>query len=301
LARSHYDLAFYGLSVRNIVKWSPPALPHEGLDEAEILAKLTMIISGQGATSDTALLHRMVEAALLDRGTAGNPALQGKNHEELLNALTAEQPTDRALEIMVRSGAYGDQFGENPGGLDFETLRKHPHGIDLGPLEPRIPELLQTPSGTVELCPDLIVSDLPRLEAALDDQGESQLLLIGRRDLRSNNSWMHNVSVLVRGRDRCTLEVHPSDAARVGVNDGAQARLSSRVGELVVKVEVTDRVMPGVVSLPHGWGHGLRGTRLRVAAEHAGVNTNELTDGESIDPLSGNCVLNGIRVALQPA
>jgi anaerobic selenocysteine-containing dehydrogenase len=298
LARSHYDLAFYALSVRNVAKWSPPALAHDGLDEAEILAKLTMIASGQGAAADTALIHRMLEAALLDRGTAGNAALQGKNHDELLNALVAETPSDRAVEIMIRTGAYGDQFGENPGGLDFDTLRKHPHGIDLGPLEPRIPELLETPSGTIELCPELIASDLPRLLAALDEDIDGELRLIGRRDLRSNNSWMHNIGVLVRGKDRCTLEVHPSDAARAGLSDGALARIRSRAGELVVKVQVTDRIMPGVVSLPHGWGHGLGGTKLRVAAEHAGVNANVLTDGESIDPLSGNAVLNGVRVSV---
>jgi anaerobic selenocysteine-containing dehydrogenase len=301
LSRSHCDLAFYGLAVHNVVKWSPPAFAHEGPDEAEILAKLTMIASGQGAAADTAFLHRMLQAALLDRGTAGNSRLEGKDHEELLNALVAEQPVDRALEIMIRTGAYGDQFGENPGGLDFTALRDHPHGIDLGPLAPRIPELLQTPSGTIELCPDLIAGDLPRLVAALDEQADGGLVLIGRRDLRSNNSWMHNIGVLVRGKDRCTLEVHPSDAARVGLSNGGAARITSRAGDLVVKVEVTDRMMPGVVSLPHGWGHGVPGTRLRVATEHAGVNTNELTDGESIDPLSGNAVLNGVRVNVLPA
>ena len=300
LARSHSDLAFFGLSVRNVVKWSPPALAHDGPDEAEILAKLTMIASGQGAAADTAFIHGMLQAALLDRGAAGNPALKGKNHDELLNALVAEQPVDRALEIMIRTGAYGDQFGEKPGGLDFDTLRKHPHGIDLGPLEPRIPELLETPSGTIELCPELIASDQPRLLAALADQVDGELLLIGRRDLRSNNSWMHNIGVLVRGKDRCMLEVHPSDAARIGVSNGGSARISSRSGDLVVKVEVTDRVMPGVVSLPHGWGHGVRGAKLRVAAEHAGVNTNELTSGETIDPLSGNAVLNGVPVTVLP-
>jgi len=300
LSRSHCDLAFYGLSVRNVVKWSPPALRHDGPDEAEILAKLTMIASGQGATADTAFLHGMLQAALLDRGAAGNPALKGKNHDELLRALVAEEPIDRALEIMIRTGAYGDQFGENPGGLDFATLRDRPHGIDLGPLEPRIPDLLQTTSGTIELCPDLIAGDLPRLEAALDDQVDGELLLIGRRDLRSNNSWMHNINVLVRGKDRCTLEVHPSDATRVGLSDGGAARITSDAGDLVVKVEVTDRVMPGVVSLPHGWGHGVPGARLNVAAEHPGVNTNELS-GDRIDPLSGNAVLNGIRVTVLPA
>jgi anaerobic selenocysteine-containing dehydrogenase len=300
LARSHYDLAFYGLSVRNVAKWSPPALAPDGLAESEILARLALIATGQGAAADTALIHRLIEAALLERATADNPALAGKSQEELSAALVAEAPTDRAVEIMIRSGAYGDQFGANPGGLSFELLRDRPHGVDLGALEPRIPEVLETTSGKVELHSELIAGDVPRLVASLDEYQPGRLLLIGRRDLRSNNSWMHNVHVLVRGRERCTLEVHPTDAAQAGLVNGARARVTSRVGELLVPVEVTERVMPGVVSLPHGWGHGLRGAQLSVAAEHAGVNTNVLSDGAVIDPLSGNAVLNGIPVTLAP-
>ena len=132
--------------------------------------------------------------------------------------------------------------------------------------------------------------------AALDNGHRDGLVLVGRRHLRSNNSWMHNVNVLVKGKERCTLQVHPDDAARLALDDGAEARVVSRVGAVVAQVEVTDSVMPGVVSLPHGWGHDRPGTRMNVAAAHAGVNSNVLTDELVVDPLSGNAVLNGIPV-----
>jgi anaerobic selenocysteine-containing dehydrogenase len=126
------------------------------------------------------------------------------------------------------------------------------------------------------------------------------MVLIGRRQLRSNNSWMHNVPRLVSGPDRCTAHVHPDDAARLGLEDGAEARVSGRVGAVTVPVEVTDAIMPGVVSIPHGWGHDADGVELSVAREHAGTNSNELADETLVDPLSGNAVLNGIPVELTP-
>ena len=126
-------------------------------------------------------------------------------------------------------------------------------------------------------------------------------MLVGRRHLRSNNSWMHNVKVLVKGKPRCTLQVHPDDAGSLGLVDGGAARVTSRVGSVQAPVEVTESIRPGVVSLPHGWGHDLPGAQLRVAAEHAGVNSNTLSDDAAIDPLSGTSVLNGIPVTVGPA
>ncbi len=146
-----------------------------------------------------------------------------------------------------------------------------PHGVDLGPLRPRLPEALRTRSGTVELAAGPLLADLPRLRASLDELAGG-LVLVGRRQLRSNNSWLHNVEVLVRGPERCTLQIHPDDAAERGLAGGDHARVRSRVGVLEIPVEVTDSIMPGVVSIPHGWGH--RGTAMRVAAAHPGVNTN---------------------------
>jgi anaerobic selenocysteine-containing dehydrogenase len=151
----------------------------------------------------------------------------------------------------------------------------------------------------VVLAPPYITGDLPRLADRLERAPE-ELVLISRRHLRSNNSWMHNVPVLVKGKDRCTLLLHPDDAARYGIVDGASAKISSESGSLVVTAEVTDAIKPGVVSLPHGWGHDKPGTRLSVANEHAGVNTNVLSPGEFVDVLSGNAAVNGIPVTVAP-
>ncbi|MBV9043260.1 MAG: molybdopterin oxidoreductase family protein, partial [Acidimicrobiia bacterium] len=169
------------------------------------------------------------------------------------------------------------------------------------PLEPRLPDALRTASGNVELAPQPMVDDVPRLRSALGRASNGGFVLIGRRHLRSNNSWMHNVNVLVKGKPQCTLQVNPSDAERVGITDGGSAKVSSRVGAVVADVEITDAVMPGVVSLPHGWGHDLPGVQMSIASAHAGVNSNVLADEEMFDVISGNAVLNGIPVEVVPA
>jgi anaerobic selenocysteine-containing dehydrogenase len=180
------------------------------------------------------------------------------------------------------------------------VLEANPHGVDLGPLQPRLPEVLKTASGMIELAPEAIVADVEaRLIPSLDRRVDGALVLVGRRDLRSNNSWMHNVEVLVKGKPRCTLQIHPTDAARVGIESGALARVRSRVGEVEIPAEVTDGIMPGVVSIPHGWGHDAPGADMDVALRHAGVNSNVLADTELMDPLSGNSVLNGIPVTVE--
>jgi anaerobic selenocysteine-containing dehydrogenase len=202
--------------------------------------------------------------------------------------------------MVLRLGFYGDGFGASPEGLCLGTLIEAPHGIDLGPLQPRIPEVLKTPSGRVELAPPEICHDLGRLRAGIDARRDG-LVLIGRRHLRSNNSWMHNLTVLNSGSNTCTLQVHPDTAAEIGLADGADARVASRTGQVTVPVEVTNRIRPGVVSLPHGWGHSLAGTRSTVAAARPGVNTNLLSDPMALDPLSGTSVLNGIPVTVEPA
>lgn len=292
LARSHYDLAFTTLSVRNVVKWSPPVIEHDGPQEAEILARLALIASGLGATADPAVIDDLVLQTVL--GKAGDAL--GRDTAELIAETDGPDrgSVDQVLDAMIRLGEYGDRFGDDPDGLNLAKLAEAPHGIDLGPLGPRLPEALKTPAGRIELCPEPILADLPRLEAALGR--DEQLVLIGRRHLRSNNSWMHNVRTLVKGKPRCTLLVHPDDAASLGLSDGAPAEVRSRVGAVVAPVEISDEIRPGVVSLPHGWGHDVPGTKLSVAHEFAGVNTNVLTDPEAIDPLSGNAVLNAIPV-----
>ena len=186
--------------------------------------------------------------------------------------------------------------------MSFDALPANPHGIDLGPLEPRLPEVLRTPSGMVELAPEPLVADVTRLRAALESRrDDGSLVMVGRRHLRSNNSWMHNVEVLVKGRPRCTLLVHPDDAARLGLADGGAADVASRAGAVTITVEVTEAIRPGVVSIPHGWGHDLPGMRLGVAGRHAGVNSNVLAEEDRFDPLSGTAVLNGIPVTVRPA
>jgi anaerobic selenocysteine-containing dehydrogenase len=300
LQRSHYDLSLYGIAVRNVAKWSAPVLASEGPSEADILARLTLIAAGKGARADPQIVHRNLERDTLTRRTASDPRLSGVDASELGGRLEASEPVDRLVEIMLRTGPYGDSFGRSPEGMSFASLRAAEHGIDLGALTPRIPELLSTKSGKVELTHPLIVQDVARLEATLHETSAGGLLLVGRRHLRSNNSWMHNVEALVKGPERCTLQIHPLDAARLGLSKGSSARVRGPIGELVARVEITDSIMAGVVSLPHGWGHDAKGVELAVAASHAGVNSNLLTSHLDLDPLSGNAVLNGIPVTVSP-
>jgi len=162
--------------------------------------------------------------------------------------------------------------------------------------------MLRTPSGRIELAPISLLADLPRALADLDTPAPD-LVVIGRRDVRSNNSWMHNLPTLAKGPFRGTALLHPSDAARLGLADGAAAQMSSEHGAVAVVVELSTAMSPGVVSLPHGWGHDLPGSRLSVAAKRPGVNLNSLLDETQRDPLSGNAVLSGVAVQLaaQPA
>ena len=292
LQKSQYDLAFYQLSIRNVANYSPVVIENGIPSEWSTLLRLTGVLAGQGANADVdALEDFVVQTALQQELTSEQSPLFGADAESLMAELDRRRGPERLLDLLLRSGPYQ---------LTLDQLEAAPHGIDLGPLEPRIPEVLRTPSGRIELAPTAIAADVPRLEASLEERAGG-LVLVGRRQLRSNNSWMHNLPNLVGGTNRCTLQVAPADAARVGLEDGGAAVVRSRAGEVVADVEVTDAVMEGVVSLPHGWGHGRGGTRMEVATEHAGVNSNVLTDELAVDPLSGNAVLNGIPVELVPA
>jgi anaerobic selenocysteine-containing dehydrogenase len=311
LAKAHYDFALYQLAVRSVANYSPPILPRaEGQpDEWETVLRLAAIAAGQGPDADLDAWDGIVLHTVVGRevGLPGS-RLEGRDPGELVDALEPRRGPERVLDFMLRAGPFGDAFGADPDGLTLAKLEAAPHGIDLGPMRPRIPDVLRTPSGKIELAPAEVVADLPRLEAELDGaamNGEGaaangHMVLIGRRQLRSNNSWMHNLPALVKGKDRCTVWVNPVDAGRIGLEDGAPARLTSDAGELTAPVEVTDEIMPGVVSIPHGWGHDGRGIRMRVAADHAGVNSNLLAPTE-VDPLSGNAVLNGIPVEVAAA
>jgi anaerobic selenocysteine-containing dehydrogenase len=225
--------------------------------------------------------------------------IEGRKPEEIVAMAGGEGP-ERLLDLAIRTGPHGDCFGARPGGLTLAELAKHPDGIDLGPLSSRLDAVLQTPSGRIELAPDYITGDLPRLAESLERRPEG-LVLVSRRHVRSNNSWMHNVPSLVSGRDRCTLLIHPRDAEASGVEDGKPARVRSAAGSLVVPAEVSDEMMPGVVCLPHGWGHDKAGAQLSVASEHAGVCNNVLAPGTFVDVPSGNAAVNGIPVEVGPA
>jgi anaerobic selenocysteine-containing dehydrogenase len=259
-----------------------------------MLSRLALIVSGIGWQADPGLVDEQVIAAALAREVAdAQSPVAGRSVDELKAALADGPGYERRLDMMLRLGPYGDAFGARPDGLTLEKLKAAPHGIDLGALRPRIPEVLRTQSGMVELAPAALVGDVPRLLDSLD-RAPDGFMLIGRRQLRSNNSWMHNLPALTGGTNRCTLQIHPDDAARLGVVDTAVVKGPG--GELLVPVEVTTAIRPGVVCLPHGWGHDRPGMRLRVAASEPGVNVNQLHDGTFIDPLSGTAVLNGVPV-----
>ncbi|WP_394435275.1 molybdopterin oxidoreductase family protein [Streptomyces sp. SGAir0957] len=290
---AHFDFAFNTFAVRNQVRYTRAAVPLEDgqPDECTLHARLVLAASGQHGAPAEAVDDMVISAALAKAVTTPHSPCFGADPERLARELGGTSGPERRLDMMLRLGPYD---------LTLDDLLAHPHGIDLGPLEPRLPGLLKTRSGRVELLPEAIADDLPRLRRALADEDHG-LVLVGRRHLRSNNSWMHNIPALVGGTNRCTLHVHPDDAARIGLRDGAPARVRAAGGEVVAPVEVTDAVRPGVVSLPHGWGHDRPGTRLGVAAQDPGVNVNQLLDGSLLDPLSGTAVLNAFPVEVEAA
>jgi anaerobic selenocysteine-containing dehydrogenase len=284
LEHEHYDLAFYLLSVRNAAKFSPALFaPAPGaLHDWEIFLGLhERLESGWRARLRLAALRRLGPEGLLD--------------------------------LALRTGPYGSGVRPFGRGLTLRRLKRHPNGLDLGPLVPVLPGRLRTREKRIDAAPEPLLSDLPRVRerllggtpTATNDAApppDAALLLIGRRQLRSNNSWMHNYPRLVRGKNRCTLLIHPADAARRGIEDGAAVEVASRTGSITATAEVSDSIMPGVVSLPHGWGHARPGVQLQVASDHAGVSVNDVTDDHFVDTLSGNAALNGVpvRVAARP-
>ncbi|MER5943158.1 molybdopterin oxidoreductase family protein [Streptomyces sp. NPDC001928] len=297
----HHDFAFNTLAVRNQVRYTRAAVPLEPgrMAESEILARLILAATGMHGADPSAVDAMVIDQTLGKAVKEPHSPVHGRDPKELAAQLTGVSGPERRLDMMLRLGPYGDGFGVRPDGLTLDRLLAHPHGIDLGPLKSRLPQPLKTVSGKVELLPEPIAGDLPRLREALRERPDG-LVLIGRRHLRSNNSWMHNVPALTGGSNRCTLHIHPADAERLGVRDGAAVRLKGAGGEVTAPAEVTDAVRPGVVSLPHGWGHDRPGTRLGHAATDPGVNVNQLLDGSLLDPLSGNAVLNGVPIEVSP-
>ena len=303
LEQPHYDELIWSWAVRNAGKYSPPVFePEPGRPhEWEILLTLAAMLNGMRAREvNTGGLDDLFFAGLVAAAAArrGSP-IAGRDPGEILK-LHPERGPRRILDLQIRTGPWGEGYGANPQGLTLASFEREPNGIDRGALTPRLDEVLATPSGQVELAPGYITRDLARLAQRLERE-EPPLVLVSRRHLRSNNSWMHNVAPLVSGKDRCTLLVHPDDAARHGLRSGARAQVTSRAGRIEVPIEVSDEMMPGVVCLPHGWGHDKPGTQLGVAARHAGACNNVLAPGELVDVPSGNAIVNGIPVEIASA
>jgi anaerobic selenocysteine-containing dehydrogenase len=267
LERSHYDVALNAFAVRNVARYSPPLFersPDTRHDWEICLALWTRL----GAPRRFGFASRWLEKGLHKLGP------------------------EAILDAGLRMG---------PHRLSMAKLRAATHGLDLGPLEPRLPARLGHGDRKLHLAPSEYLADLARLEQRFAVPANGGLVLIGRRHLRSNNSWMHNSERLVKGPARCTLLIHPDDAREHGITDGGRARISTKVGAIELPVEVTDEMMRGVVSVPHGWGHKRSGTQLRVAENHAGESVNDIIDPSIIDELSGTSALTGQRVEVRPA
>jgi anaerobic selenocysteine-containing dehydrogenase len=187
------------------------------------------------------------------------------------------------------------------GRVSWDDVIAAPHGLDMGPLVQSLPERLRTPDKKINCAPDIIRGDLTRFAEHLKSIKTDSLVLIGRRHIRSNNSWLHNSPRLIKGPARCTLMMNPVDARARNLGEGSLARVSSRVGAVELAVEVTDDMMPGVVSIPHGFGHGRSGVGWKTAAKNPGVSANDLTDERLLDTISGNAAVNGVAVEVAAA
>ncbi|NKQ35933.1 MAG: molybdopterin-dependent oxidoreductase [Chloroflexi bacterium] len=281
LETEHYDLVFHALAVRNTAKYAPALFP-----------------PAEGARHDWEIL-RELRNRLENRYEADRSTMLGK-----MDFQRRLRP-DQILDLALRFGPYGAN-GINRGrlggeGMKLRLLKNAPHGLDLGPLQPILRERLCTPSRRIVLVPEALAADVARVKAALlaedgVENGRYPLSLIGRRQLRSNNSWMHNSPRLVKGKNRCTLLMHPADAAARGLTPGQTVNACSRVGEIELSLEVTEEIMPGVVSIPHGWGHNRPGIQMETAQAHPGASLNDLTDDQRVDDLTGNAAFSGVPV-----
>ncbi|WP_310786489.1 molybdopterin-dependent oxidoreductase [Mycobacterium sp. Z3061] len=290
LEQPHHDDLVLQFAIRSFANYSAPVFdPGERPHEWEILIRLTGLCTGTPAED--------VDVGAIDDLFFDYLAFTQGLDGAVIRKRYQHGGPERMLDLTLRTGPFGDRYGENPGGLTLDLLKANPNGIDFGPMVPQLPGILGTADKKIRLAPQYLLDDLSRLAARLERPAEP-LVLVNRRHLRSNNSWLHNVPALMKGRDRCTLLMHPADAARCRVNDEDIVTVKSESGEIKVPVEITEAIKPGVVSMPHGWGHDRPGTRLSVASGAPGANTNVLSPPTWIDEPSGNGVLNGIPVTV---
>lgn len=291
LESAHYDMWSWIFCLTSGGHYSPPVFPlTDRPDHWRIVARVGAIIGGQPRADVDALDDDYFRALAAGRGI---------DPEVAIATLSARGPA-RILDLAIRAGPFGDRFGALEGGLTLASFEGQPDGVIFGPAIPRAEEGFETASGKIEIAPALILSDIPRLRQAMaaDDPA---LMLVSRRHLRSMNSWMHNVDTLVKGKDRCTLQMHSADAQVRGLNGGDLVAVTSASGTIEVALEIDDDIRPGVVSMPHGWGHVDSQTQMAVARAHPGANTNVLSPGTLVDAISGNAVLNGIPVEVRKA
>ena len=336
LEHGHYERGLHAVAVRNTVKYSPPLLapPPGALHDWQILAELTArlemraggnaTVAKAAARAKLALIQRLGDEGLLDwlirLGPYGKgfSALHGLSRVLDKTAVTRHMKNTIAQALLGRlqrssrwerglqSTAYGAQGATAPAtDLDLAAVRASLHGIDLGPLQPLLQHRIFHRGGKIDLAPALFLNDLPRLRAhweELQQNGTEQpLQLIGRRHLRSNNSWLHNSTRLTKGKNRCNLMMHPNDAERLGLQDGADVWLQSATGRVKLPLWVSDAIMPGVVSMPHGYGHDRAGVALEQAGRRPGVSMNDITDHQLVDSLTGMAVVNGVPVSVLAA
>jgi anaerobic selenocysteine-containing dehydrogenase len=280
LERGHYDIAFHLFGVRNVAKFSPP------------------LFETNGETRHEWQIFLELQTRMENAGVVGK--LKRTLGQRFLGP-------ERQLDMGLRFGPYGDKLNPFSKGLNLRKLKKEVHGIDLGPLRPCLPKRLRTADKRLQLAPKALVEDIERLKAwervhharHAAPESNGHLLLIGRRRLRSNNSWMHNSERLVKGKPACTMLMHPEDAAERALEQGQRVVVRSRAGSIEIPIEISEEMMPGVVSIPHGWGHDRKGIQLEVAQENAGVSINDLTDNLAIDTLCGTAAFNGTPVTVE--
>ncbi len=264
LENDHYDTTFNMFAVRNVTRFNRAILPKP-----------------EGALHDWEIFVGLATAFAAQTGVVLKPTM----------------PPAKMIDFGLRAGAYGDASSHK---LSVEMLADHPHGVDLGPLQPNLCARLKTADGKVQAAPAVILADLARFAAQPLPMAD-ELLLIGRRHVRSNNSWMHNYHRLVKGKPRHQLLMHPDDLVSRQLSDGQRVRVSSRIGMIEVEVLASLEMMPGVVSLPHGWGHARPGVKMTIASGQPGASANDLTDERQLDELSGNAALNGVPVQVAAA